>query len=249
MLYLTGSSGEEVRKINVRLESLGYLDTVDDQYDEATDQAVRYFQEDSGLKVDGKVGPLTWAALFPTTATPQIATPEPTGIPLQSQLLSIMGKPNYQEWRRKWITFISLDEFKAELARVKEFHTSLGFGFSGNRLLVNPLYAVLRDLQAKGLLKEITSFGGCFNIRPMRGRSIPSVHSYGMALDLNAPQNPLGKNKYSWSKEFAQTWADHGWEWGFIWDKPVDAMHFQYAWTRDWREYEAGDFVPKGAPA
>lgn len=246
MLYLIGSGGSAVKKINQKLYDLEYLDTVDDQFDEGTAAAVKYFQADSGLKEDGKVGPLTWAALFPSTFAAKVAVPDPVGIPLQNQLLSILGKPNYQEWRKKWIVWIDLSEFKADLSHVKEFYYQGKFGFFGNKLIINPLYAVFRDLQAKGLLQEIHSFGGCFNIRPMRTRSIPSTHGYAMSLDLNAPENPLGRDSYTWSDEFSKTWADHGWEWGYIWDSPVDSMHFQYAWTRNWNEYEPGPFIPKG---
>lgn len=44
------------------LYRLNYLDPPDD-FDETLFYAVRHFQHENGLKVDGVVGPKTWAAL------------------------------------------------------------------------------------------------------------------------------------------------------------------------------------------
>lgn len=61
-----GNSGEEVLILK------GYLCGLDagDTFGDETDAAVRFFQETKGLKVDGIVGPQTWAALQGTAPSP-----------------------------------------------------------------------------------------------------------------------------------------------------------------------------------
>jgi hypothetical protein len=59
-----GSAGESVVEVQTRLIALGYtLGAVDGEFGPRTDAAVRQFQADRGLDVDGIVGPYTWAAL------------------------------------------------------------------------------------------------------------------------------------------------------------------------------------------
>ena len=59
-----GSRGANVTKVQQRLIKYGYLDgDADGRYGEATRDAVRWFQRNNGLTVDGKVGPATAAAL------------------------------------------------------------------------------------------------------------------------------------------------------------------------------------------
>lgn len=52
---------QEVQEI---LKELGYLTELTGRYDEATEEAVRRFQRDHGLDVDGIVGPATWLVLL-----------------------------------------------------------------------------------------------------------------------------------------------------------------------------------------
>lgn len=67
-----GSTGQEVRDIQSRLKSWGYYTgDVDGIYGYLTYQAVRYFQYNNGLTVDGVAGPETLAAIgLPTGTAP-----------------------------------------------------------------------------------------------------------------------------------------------------------------------------------
>src|SRR5216683_2356754 len=38
-------------------------------------------------------------------------------------------------------------------------------------------------------------FGGCFNIRSIRGATRPSVHSFGAAIDINPDGAPMGSRE------------------------------------------------------
>jgi peptidoglycan hydrolase-like protein with peptidoglycan-binding domain len=52
--------------VQKRLIELGYSEvTLDGDFGPTTERTVKAFQEYYGLKVDGRVGPHTWAALFP----------------------------------------------------------------------------------------------------------------------------------------------------------------------------------------
>ena len=70
-LYKKGSSGATVREIQTRLKSWGYYTgEVDGIYGSQTERAVRYFQRQNGLSVDGQTGNETLAALgLPTGGT------------------------------------------------------------------------------------------------------------------------------------------------------------------------------------
>jgi len=59
VLLKTGSTGKAVTVVQRRLHV-----KVDGHYGRETRQAVRVFQGNHGLDVDGIVGPLTWRALF-----------------------------------------------------------------------------------------------------------------------------------------------------------------------------------------
>lgn len=73
-----GSKGEYVEELQKSLQKLGYdlgPCGVDGDFGRATEAAVKAFQTDQGLKVDGICGPATWAALDASQPGP-----EPTGL-------------------------------------------------------------------------------------------------------------------------------------------------------------------------
>lgn len=60
-----GSKGEYVRKLQTELVAKGYDPKgIDGIFGPGCDKAVRQFQKDKGLVVDGCVGPKTWNALY-----------------------------------------------------------------------------------------------------------------------------------------------------------------------------------------
>lgn len=64
-VYKLGSKGAEVRRMQGRLAELGiYKGPLDGDFGGGTEAAVRTFQRQSGLAVDGRAGPNTWRALF-----------------------------------------------------------------------------------------------------------------------------------------------------------------------------------------
>jgi peptidoglycan hydrolase-like protein with peptidoglycan-binding domain len=60
-LLKKGSTGEVVRQLQQALKDLGHdPGAVDGQFGSKTEQAVKAFQRDRGLTVDGIVGEITW---------------------------------------------------------------------------------------------------------------------------------------------------------------------------------------------
>jgi peptidoglycan hydrolase-like protein with peptidoglycan-binding domain len=59
-----GSQGQDVVRLQKRLNDLGFQLVVDGIFGPATEAAVRQYQKDYRLTVDGIVGPQTWSALF-----------------------------------------------------------------------------------------------------------------------------------------------------------------------------------------
>ena len=76
-----GSTGSEVRRLQTRLQSLGYYKgVVDGDFGEGTEIAVKSFQQQNGLTVDGKAGTKTIERLYSSSAksAPSKNTPTPT---------------------------------------------------------------------------------------------------------------------------------------------------------------------------
>jgi hypothetical protein len=98
-----------------------------------------------------------------------------------------------------------------------------------NKLMPGPLEAAFKNLISTGCVHELKTWDGCFNIRNIRGTIIPSpsLHSWGIAIDLNATWNRLGKPPVL-SAKFVKCFTDAGFEWGGNWKRP-DGMHFQLA--------------------
>lgn len=97
-----------------------------------------------------------------------------------------------------------------------------------NRDMVEPLTKAFKSLIATGCVKELKTWDGCFNRRKVRGRSSISLHSWGIAVDMNAAWNPLG-GKSSWTPEFVKCFTDAGFFWGGDFHNRKDPMHFELA--------------------
>jgi hypothetical protein len=101
------------------------------------------------------------------------------------------------------------------------------------------LYSIFENTLKTYGLKEIKklrldNFGGCLNVRKMRGGSSWSIHSWGAAIDLDPDKNQLkwGKDKATFAKkEYEPFWKiveSEGWI-SLGRKKNYDWMHFQAA--------------------
>lgn len=94
-----------------------------------------------------------------------------------------------------------------------------------NRDMVAPLTQAFTNLISRGFVSELKTWDGCFNIRKKRGLSSMSLHSWGIAVDVNAFENGLGREP-KLSAGFVKCFTDAGFDWGGTW-KRKDGMHFQ----------------------
>lgn len=107
---------------------------------------------------------------------------------------------------------------------------NLEIGFIPKRLYCNkdmvvPLSHAFNNLIQRGAVSELKTWDGCFNIRKKRGGSTMSLHSWGLAVDVNAFANCFGC-KPKLTAKFVKCFIDAGFDWGGTWSKP-DGMHFQ----------------------
>ena len=94
-----------------------------------------------------------------------------------------------------------------------------------NKILIGPLMQALSNIIDRGLVNELKTWDGCFNVRKKRGLKSLSLHSWGIAIDVNAAWNGLGKEP-TMSARLVKCFTDCGFEWGGNWSRK-DGMHFQ----------------------
>ncbi|MDD3410774.1 MAG: peptidoglycan-binding protein [Eubacteriales bacterium] len=82
LLLKIGVTGDEVTRLQQRLQELGYYaGEVDGQYEQGTADAVKLFQNQHNLIADGIAGSDTRGILYGENALPYVPTPAPTATP------------------------------------------------------------------------------------------------------------------------------------------------------------------------
>jgi hypothetical protein len=94
-----------------------------------------------------------------------------------------------------------------------------------NKDMIGPLSQAFKNLIDRGFVKELKTWDGCFNIRNKRGLQSMSLHSWGIAIDVNAFENGLHQVP-KLSAGFVKCFTDAGFTWGGNWARK-DGMHFQ----------------------
>jgi hypothetical protein len=216
-----GSFGETVKQWQLFLQSAGYkIPYVDGAFGPETERETLKFQAKNGLKPDGVVGPKTWA--FVTTVSEN--TPLSQRWPKQdyTSMVNFYGPIGENQTQ--------LDvPYKLKLAWAPS--TTLR-KITCNERVAKSLYTILENTLKTYGEKEIVKlrldlFGGCLNVRKMRGGSAWSIHSWGAAIDLDPDHNQLkwGKAVYN---GFWQIVEDEGWT-SLGRERNYDWMHFQAA--------------------
>lgn len=98
-----------------------------------------------------------------------------------------------------------------------------------NRLMIPQLAAALAEIERDGLASLIdpADYGGCYVPRFIdRDPSLPlSMHAFGLAVDLNVSQNPLGSSGQM-DQRVISIFEKWGFRWGGTFSRP-DPMHFE----------------------
>jgi len=111
--------------------------------------------------------------------------------------------------------------------------------YTCHRLVKDPMERIWnRTLEHYGYDKivqlRLHYFGGCLNVRKMRGGSAWSMHSWGIAVDIDPDRNALRMNK----KQATMSKPEYDKFWEIVYDegaislgreRDFDWMHFQFA--------------------
>jgi hypothetical protein len=146
-------------------------------------------------------------------------TTTPNGLPEIIQVFGDIHDPNFEA---KYIAPFTLP-YPIRYAGVPKTTARC------HHLLADNFIAVFTDIQTAGLIDKANDYSGIFATRPIRGYSkFPSCHSWGIAIDLEATDNPLGSTGHMDPGVIA-IFKKHGFFWGGDFIHRHDPMHFQFA--------------------
>lgn len=96
-----------------------------------------------------------------------------------------------------------------------------------NRLMFPQLRAALDQVVTAGLADAIhaSQYGGCYNARFIAGTTTLSNHAFGLAIDLNVPENERGTVGQI-NRQVVAIFQSLGFTWGGTWSY-TDPMHFE----------------------
>jgi hypothetical protein len=96
-----------------------------------------------------------------------------------------------------------------------------------NTLMFPQLRAALEEVRASGLTSAIhpSQYGGCYVPRFIAGTTTLSNHAFGLAFDLNVPENERGTVGQI-NRQVVAIFQRYGFTWGGVWHW-TDPMHFE----------------------
>lgn len=233
----SGSSGDEVKALQSRLQQLGfYSGVLDGDYGKGTRAAVKLFQAQHGLDDDGIAGQKTLEMLYSSAAQPMLITPTPAAVQVLAGSQPMLVNRQHP---------VASDFAPADLVNLSEYCDSSLVkikydGTQGVREATDALIRMLEAAKADGITSwqvsaayrsyadqqrifdnKVKSFQ---NNNPdwslSRCRSAASVtvadpgaseHHTGLAFDMTVPNTSmfLGTKQCTWLHQ-------HCWEYGFI---------------------------------
>ena len=158
--------------------------------------------------------------------------------PLQSQCDSFYGNPRGRNgqpsgvWESANLTRIT-SPFKMYFAGkpVQSIRINKKCADSLNRVF-NAIWVSANKDQKTIDAWGVSTFGGSYNYRLMRGGNVLSMHSYGCAIDLDPARNGFHDQHPHFANvpQVLKAFNDEGWVWGGSWaGRSKDGMHFQAA--------------------
>ncbi len=148
--------------------------------------------------------------------------------PKQSECHEVFGDFLSPSWDAESLVRCDLSFAREAFGHVKGFSRPEWFGFMCHKLVAPKFLAAFKKIVERKLADKIVSFDGCLNKRKIANSETWSMHSWAIAMDLNAATNPYGQKTFDMSTEVVACFEEEGFIWGGRWQYP-DAMHFQYA--------------------
>lgn len=273
MVLKIGDTNKNVLVWQKFLVSQGYDVMMDGIFGSRTESVTRTWQKANGIESDGKVGSesaevasrLKGSALgFETVPVPAPKKSEykpprppfsaPSGITREKMFGSFEYKKiNSSEirilgtWVQENIVAIEIPQLAGVEGASKQgkvlFH----------KKAAAQLKAVFDVIEELGLADRVISFAGTFYPRFVRGSSKSlSNHSFGSAIDINAPQNWLNQQPAAVGKkgsllELVPIFNAFGFYWGGHYTRRLDGMHFEVAQLLSESEIEQikSSFMPE----
>ena len=169
---------------------------------------------------------------------PKVAAPAVVLVrmPKQSECLRLFGNPSSNGWQSKNTVRVPVP-WRMSMGDIPIKSIQI------NKVAADSLARVIAKIwdrcgQTQSAIHAAgcDCFSGSFAVRPIRGSTAPSMHSYALAIDFNAPANPLGapesKTLFKPSSLVVKAFAEEKWIWGGNWVSRRDAMHFSSPpWT------------------
>jgi hypothetical protein len=94
------------------------------------------------------------------------------------------------------------------------------------------LVSLLNESEKRGLVKLHPGWCWGYGCRPITGTTnVPSNHSWGLAVDINAPQNGYGSSSHTIPASMGHLWNQYGFRWGGDYSGTKDWMHFEFMGT------------------
>jgi len=221
------SFGPEVKQWQLFLQSAGYkIPVVDGAFGPQTERETIKFQVSHRLKADGVVGEKTWK--FVTKVSEN--TPLSQRWPKQdyNSMVNFYGPVGENQtslelpypMRLAWDTNVIVKKITC------------------HEKVASSLYKVLENVKkiyGNDISKlNLDLFGGCINVRRMRGGTAFSTHSWGAAIDIDPDHNQLkwGRDQAAFGKAIYKDYLDcfetEGWV-SLLRARNFDPMHCQAA--------------------
>ena len=183
-----------------------------------TQQQIKDMQQRIGVTPDGFWGPRSIAACKAHLLR-LMPKPNPWPATDQRSLQRFYGSPG-DESKLVTLNVVGLGiQYDGTSVRSIRCHWNVGVS----------LQAILNELYGSPFAYILKQYEGCYNNRNMRGRSVPSLHARGAAIDFMAATNGMNMvwpTRSTMPLEVMEIFARHGWVaagafWGY------DGMHFQ----------------------
>lgn len=134
------------------------------------------------------------------------------------------------------------DVWEAMSLQIRDLPQSLIYAFDTNQIIhrvrahkrvVDHLAMTLMECLARGVPKERLKYGGSYQWRSKRVSASLSTHTWGIAVDIEPTENPMGTRWVDDGKHLdpriIEIFEAQGWFWGERFASGPDPMHFQWA--------------------